>query len=74
MIIFDYYNQIGPSKNRNPSAEKAEEIQTIFKRAGATIAQQRVFAPLLAEAAAVLGFRAILGTRLGLKLEFLGLQ
>ena len=48
--------------------------QSIYLARPRYYAQQRVCAPLLAEAAAVLGFRAILGTRLGLKLDILGLE
>ena len=48
-----------------------EKIEIVI---GCNDAQQRQHTPLLAEAAAVLGFRAILGTKLGLKLDILGLQ
>jgi len=52
-------------RNKNPSAEKTDKRCNPYgKRAGATIAQQPVYAPLLAEAAAVLGLRAFLYTRL----------
>ena len=61
-------------KQGKPIAIKKRRARGNQQKPAEYIAQQRVFAPLLAEAAAVLGFRAILGTKLGLKLDILGLE